>query len=192
MKNLVFFFIVFSFIFFSCAGTINLKQEKMVGVFSEALMDEFSLGSEIKNRQFVLDTTQELVLAPVVDIIRTSSLNEDGSTVLVSEPVTKISFPAGTYGTVKDVLVDKKTKTITGLNLYFDKDQPDKFLTFGPANDEVGTYILYANQDNTVTYGKQKYKIEEGSNLQLYLVYLYAEGQPSVYTVKGVKVKQKK
>lgn len=191
MKNL-FFLIIVVFSLFSCSTSKLAQKEKLVGQFSESLMREFSLGSEIKNRQFLTDTAQELVLAPVVDIVRTSSLKDDGATLLVSEPVTKIVFPAGTYGTVKEVLVDKKTKTITGLNVSFDKKEPDKFLTFGPANDEAGTYILYANRDNTITYGKQKYVIEEGKNLTLFLVYLYAEGQESTYTVKGVKVKEKK
>jgi len=184
MRHIVFFVVIFSFFFTSCASSKLAKEEKVEQFenFSLGIVENFSITpAMLENMQFF--SGPDTIVLQRSTKVATGQVASDGTLLLTGgEPVKKIYILPHTPGvlTSKGIIFgsDKKIKE---LRISF-HEKDDNSLVFVPSSDDYGTFVL--NQNNI------KSVLTEGAPLMIKLFYL--EEQDQLRFAKGRTVGQKK
>jgi hypothetical protein len=175
MRNLIFFTVAVSFLLFSCSTNKLVPNS----IFSQEIAESFSLvKKDMTEIQFFSDTSENLILKPLMEGQKKSFIQPDGGVILEQEGSLEIVIPKGTPGK----LIARNKGRLDFLDISFDIQNPNHTLRF--YLDTEGGFSL---TEKEIIYGTKKYTVNGGKLLYFYHVYL--EGQKSQKKLTGYKVK---
>lgn len=186
MRNLVFFAVIVSFFFTSCASSKLATQEKQkpFEAFSLGMIENFSITPAMLEKMQFFSGADTIVLENRTKVA-TGSVASDGTLLLTGgNPTKKYLILPHTPGTVapKGIILgsDNKVKEI----LVSFSDNENNALSFEPSDDEFGTFILGVNKPNRTVNNP------EGQTLMVEV--FYSEQQDQSKIEPGRLVGQKK